>query len=467
MDEKIAVIAGATGYIGKFAVLAFKEAGYRVRAITRDAARLAAPGPFHAPGVTDSCDEVIVAEVTKPETLAGVLDGAEVVFSSVGISRQRDMLSFEQVDYQANKNLVDEAVSAGVGKFVYVSMWGPEVIADLAITRAHERVVEALAESGLDFRVVRPSGYFSDMGVLMDMARRGRSYIVGPGTNRFNPVHGADVARVAVEAVDSDLRDHGVGGPDVYTQNEAARLAFEVLGKEPKLTHLPMGLGARGSLGRPASQRAVRRSRGIHRDGGRDRRGRTAERQAQPPCLLRRTGQGLASASVTGPTPRRPTAPGRTRHDSLRSRDAGPRRPPVRGRDLLHRCEHWENFLFSDATGVAPLPDRIAHPAHLFHVAINGVGTSITELFRLAGSGPGVPVSIDYYDWRIHSPLREDEPYTLTGGITDFVREENPDGPTRDSFAYEISITDSAGAPVADVGFRWHYWRFAAPGDTA
>ena len=49
-----------------------------------------------------------------------------------------------------------------------------------------------------------------------------------------------------------------------------------------------------------------------------------------------------------------------------------------------YRIEHWENFLLSEATGVEPLPERLAHPAHLFHVAINGVGTSISELFRLA-----------------------------------------------------------------------------------
>ena len=70
-----------------------------------------------------------------------------------------------------------------------------------------------------------------------------------------------------------------------------------------------------------------------------------------------------------------------------------------------YRIEHWENFLYSDATGVAPLPDGLAHPAHLFHVAINGVGTSISELFGLAGCSAGAPVSIDYYDWRIHAPF--------------------------------------------------------------
>ncbi len=124
-----------------------------------------------------------------------------------------------------------------------------------------------------------------------------------------------------------------------------------------------------------------------------------------------------------------------------------------------YRIEHWENFLLSEAMGVEPLPDGLAHPAHLFHVAINGVGTSITELFELAHSRPGAPVSIDYYDWRIERPLREDETYSLSGGVTDHAREARADRPTVDSFTYEIDLEDARGHRVAAVAFRWHFWR--------
>jgi hypothetical protein len=129
--------------------------------------------------------------------------------------------------------------------------------------------------------------------------------------------------------------------------------------------------------------------------------------------------------------------------------------------------EHWENFLVSEATGLDPLPGGLAHPAHLFHVAINGVGTSITELFRLAECGPGAPVSIDFYDWRFHQPLREDETYSLSGGITAFERTARDGSPTRDSFVYEIELDDAAGARVAEVAFRWHYWRMSKTGAQA
>lgn len=242
---KRVLVAGCTGYLGKFVVREFKARGYTVRALTRSKERLAEPGPFTAPAVDEFVDEVFVGEVTRPETLAHAFDDVDVVFSSVGISRQRDGLTFDQVDFQANKNLIDLAREASVEKFIYVSLWDPEPITHLEIVRAHEKVVNALAESGMEYSVVRPSGYFSDMGVLLDMAKRGRSYLVGEGANRFNPIHGADLARVCVDAVTDARREIGAGGPDILSQRQAAELAFEVLSKPANISVIPIWL-ARG-----------------------------------------------------------------------------------------------------------------------------------------------------------------------------------------------------------------------------
>jgi uncharacterized protein YbjT (DUF2867 family) len=238
------LVAGATGYLGKFVAQEFKRRGHFVRVLTRNTERLEKPGPFTAPAIArDSVDEIFTGEATKPETLVGLLDGGiDLVFSSIGISRQRDGLSFEQVDYQANRNLLDLCKGSGVKKFVYVSMLGAEQIAHLAITKAHERVVSDLEASGLDYTIVRPSGYFSDMGAVLDMARRGRVFLVGDGTNRFNPIHGADLARVCVEAAEQSERQVEAGGPDILTQQEVGELAFDVVGKPVKMTRIPLWL---------------------------------------------------------------------------------------------------------------------------------------------------------------------------------------------------------------------------------
>ena len=245
-NKKRVVIAGATGYLGKYAVKAFKERGYWVRVLTRSRERLLEPGPFTAPALSEEdMDDIFIGEVTKPVTLEGLMDGIDLVYSSVGISRQRDGLTFEQVDYQCNRNLIDLAVAEGIKRFVYVSMEGAENLMHLAITQAHEKVVAELQQSGLDYRIVRPCGYFSDMGVLYDMASKGRSFLVGDGTNLMNPIHGRDLAEVCVDTAEGDELEVAAGGPDIMTQREAAALAFEVVGKPVKITVIPMWL-ARG-----------------------------------------------------------------------------------------------------------------------------------------------------------------------------------------------------------------------------
>ena len=244
-EPKRVLVAGATGYLGKYVVGAFKQRGYWVRALARSEERLAEPGPFTAPGIgPDDVDDVFIGEISEPETLDGLLDDIDIVYSSVGISRQRDGLTFDQVDYQCNHNLIELCADSEVERFVYVSMQGADdpAIADLAITKAHEKVVAELAESDLDERIVRPCGYFSDMGALLGMAKKGRALLVGEGNNRMSPIYGGDLAEVCVDAAEGDEREIEAGGPEVMTQREAAELAFDVLGKQPRITVIPLWL---------------------------------------------------------------------------------------------------------------------------------------------------------------------------------------------------------------------------------
>lgn len=243
LRPKRVLVAGATGYLGKHVVQAFKKRGYWVRALTRSRGRLFEPGPFTAPALFEhDVDDVFEGELTRPETLEGLLDGIDIVFSCVGISRQRDGLTFEDVDYGCNKTLIDLSQAAGVERFVYVSMQGAENLMQLAITQAHEKVVDALKTSGMDYRIVRPCGYFSDMGALYDMAKKGRVYLVGRGENQMNPIHGRDLANVCVDTAEGDKVEVEAGGPDIMTQRQAAELAFDVVGNPVKMTVIPMWL---------------------------------------------------------------------------------------------------------------------------------------------------------------------------------------------------------------------------------
>jgi uncharacterized protein YbjT (DUF2867 family) len=245
---KKVLVAGATGYLGKFVVREFKQRGYWVRALARNPQKLAETGPFLEPAVKDQVDDIFAGEVTKPETLEGLCEGIEIVFSSVGLTRQKDGLTFQDVDYQGNKNILDRAQQASVEKFIYVSVYNAQLMEHLSIIKAHEDFVRALRVSGLPYTVIRPTGYFSDIGEYFQMAKSGRAYLIGEGKNRLNPIHGADLAKVCVDAVTSNDDEIPVGGPIIYRQKEIAELAFATLEKSPRISAIPVWL-AKGAIG--------------------------------------------------------------------------------------------------------------------------------------------------------------------------------------------------------------------------
>lgn len=99
--------------------------------------------------------------------------------------------------------------------------------------------MEQLKQSGIDYCIVRPNGFFSDMSEFLNMAKKGRIYLFGNGEFRANPIHGEDLAVVCVDAVDRPDKEIEVGGPETLTQNEIASIAFDILGHKPKVTYIP------------------------------------------------------------------------------------------------------------------------------------------------------------------------------------------------------------------------------------
>jgi uncharacterized protein YbjT (DUF2867 family) len=231
---KKVLVAGATGYLGQFVVKALKAQGYWIRALGRSASKLAP--------VEEYADELFIGEVTDPDSLDGTCDGIDVVFSSVGITRQKDGLTYEDVDYQGNRNLLAIAEGSDVSKFVYVHVLNAEKLQHVAMIQAKQAFVDELKRSTLDHTVICPTGFFSDMEEFLSMARSGRVYLFGDGSNRINPIHGADLAEVCADALESREQQLDVGGPDVFTYREIAELAFDVLEKPSKITCLPKKL---------------------------------------------------------------------------------------------------------------------------------------------------------------------------------------------------------------------------------
>ena len=88
------LVAGSTGYLGRFIVAELHRRGHRVRAITRSRSRAASPGPWEAPALDGLVDEWAVGDVTDPAFTADVAkDVDKVISAQIGRASCRERVS--------------------------------------------------------------------------------------------------------------------------------------------------------------------------------------------------------------------------------------------------------------------------------------------------------------------------------------------------------------------------------------
>ena len=230
MTKNKILLAGATGYLGRFIAEELVEKGYDVKIVVRNKEKI----DLEAQNLT-----ILEAQVTQPETLKEICKNIDVVISTVGITRQKDGLTYMDVDFQSNVNLIDEAKKRGVKKFIYISVLNGEKLRHLKICEAKEKLGDYLKSSGMDYCIIRPNGFFSDMKDFLKMAKTGKVYLFGDGKLKLNPIHGKDLANEVVNAIRQDKKEINIGGPDLLSQNEIAELALKAYKKPTKIIHLP------------------------------------------------------------------------------------------------------------------------------------------------------------------------------------------------------------------------------------
>ncbi len=216
------LLAGSTGYLGSFILEELLTKGFETRTVLRDEKKL--PKSI----AENSKLEIIKAELTEPTSIKNCCQDIDVVISTVGITKQKDGLAYMDVDYQANTNLLEDAKRNGVKKFIYISILNGDKLTRLEICKAKEKFVDALKNSGLDYCVIRPNGYFSDMDEIYKMAKKGKVYLFGSGTYKMNPIH-----------VKSDDKEISIGGPQTLTHNQIAEIAFAAANRKIQIMHIP------------------------------------------------------------------------------------------------------------------------------------------------------------------------------------------------------------------------------------
>lgn len=227
-------IAGAFGHLGYDVLKQAINKGYEVVALDIKEKDVEEKGKY----------VFYPIDATKKETMNGVLDGVDVIISTVGLVSKSAKVTNYDVDLNGNLNLLEEAKKAGVKKFIYVSVIHAETAPDVPMLDSKYKFEEELKKSGLSYSIVRPTGYFYDIAhVFMPMIEKGKVTLLGKKNYPVNVIDTSDLADFIINHVETSENSFDeIGGKETYNYEEIAKMFFAASNKKVKISRAPVFL---------------------------------------------------------------------------------------------------------------------------------------------------------------------------------------------------------------------------------
>ncbi len=232
-----ALIAGATGFVGRHLAPALLADGHDVRCLVRD------PESDAAAALARAGCEIAVADLTDEALLAAALEGLDVAYYLVHMmGREADYPEAEAV---AARAFGGAATEAGVGQVIYLGGLGEDASSrHLASRHATAEAMRAAGPPLIYFRAGMIVGSGSESYTLVrDIVTR---LPVVPDTawlhTRTQPIGIREVVaylRRAPFTEGARGREVQIGGPEVLEPYELIQRMARALGRRPPL-HIPV-----------------------------------------------------------------------------------------------------------------------------------------------------------------------------------------------------------------------------------
>jgi uncharacterized protein YbjT (DUF2867 family) len=234
---KKVVLFGATGNLGNEIAKELIKQGYELTVVVRNEQK--------AKTLSHITSKYIIADVCNKSTLENIFDKQDIVVSALGKSvspNDKSKPTFKQVDYDANKNILDQSIKACIKKFVYISAFHSEKYLHLEYFKVHHDFSELLKKSGIDYSIVKPPAIFSAFIDMIEMAKKGQLINIGKGDKKTNPIYEGDLAKVTVEAINKQNSIFEAGGKTIYTRKQLNEIVQNEVDSQKKIRTVPLGL---------------------------------------------------------------------------------------------------------------------------------------------------------------------------------------------------------------------------------
>jgi uncharacterized protein YbjT (DUF2867 family) len=186
-SRTVVALTGATGFVGRAVVEEAHRRGIALRALVRRE--------------QPACEGVewVRGDLADRAALADLVRGAAAVLHVAGVVNTPDPRDFHIGNVSGTEALVECARAAGVRRFVFVSSLAAREPALSAYGRSKREAEQAVAESGLDWTIVRPPAIYGPRDrEILELFKAARWGVVPMPAGRASIVHVADLARLLV-----------------------------------------------------------------------------------------------------------------------------------------------------------------------------------------------------------------------------------------------------------------------------
>lgn len=195
--------------------------------------------------------EVFEGDITRPETIVGLCQGAHAVIHLVGIISERGRSTFEKIHVEGTRNILAETRRTGVKRFLHMSAAGARPNAASLYHQTKWDAEELVRASQLEWTILRPSLIYGARGefvqMILGMTRFPQRWLLAGiipcigGESILKPIPVEEVARAFVRAMGNE-RSVGktleLGGPETTVR----KIFMEVIsanGGKPSFIDLP------------------------------------------------------------------------------------------------------------------------------------------------------------------------------------------------------------------------------------
>lgn len=221
-EPGLALVTGATGYIGGLLVPALLERGWRVRVLSRSAERV------HRLAWGSEV-EVVEGDASSPDDVRRAMDGVDVAYFL--LHSMDGAGDFVSRDRALARTFADAAAVARVRRVVYLSGLHPDGVPLSPHLASRVEVGEILLAGEVPAAVLQAGVVLGDGSASFDMLRHLTERlpaVVAPRwlSSRIQPIAADDVVHYLVEAAGLPPevnRTFDLGGPDVLTYADMMR----------------------------------------------------------------------------------------------------------------------------------------------------------------------------------------------------------------------------------------------------